>query len=350
MAVGVTPLTWKLSEIKTRWRELTGLSTVEDIADLVLGGLINDYYVNYFPEDAKVSNFDGAFTQLLAPTDSGEYSISSGYVKLMEPMTVNGNPVQFFQDKRYFDERYPVNEQYITAPGLAIGSSDTKAVLHAAFKYDISGYASHKATSEVSFSGLNTVPQNKYGAFSLKIDVDGTITIAEADDNETGYDTPRQAIAGLAAADPDSAYMGFVTVISTDSGGFIPGTTILSAAAVTDTYTDGNPAYRGEPTGVYIGENKIFSGPKPDDWYEFKCLAQMTRPTAFVNDTDLPGDTKWGPMIALNSAILYLAEKGDMDRIQELTGTTFSLAEYRGRHVQRKKRFQNRGRVAEPNW
>ena len=350
MADAVTALTWKLSEIKTRWRELTGLSTTGDIADATLGGLINDYYVNHFPEDAKVSNFDGAFTQLLAPTDSGEYSIDEAYVKLMGPMTVNGAPVRFFQDKRYFDEQYPVNEQYITAPGLAIGSSDTKAVLHAAFKYNISGYGCHKATSEVSFSGLSTVPQNKYGAFSLKIDIDGTVTIAEADDNETGYDTPREAIAGLAAADSDSAFMGFVTVISTDSGGFVPGTTALSAAAVTDTYTDGNPAFRGEPTGIYIGENKIFTGPKPDDWYEFKCLAQMSRPTAFTLDTDTPGDTKWGPMIALNCAILYLAEKGDTDRIQELVGGPFSLAEYRLRHVQRKKSLQNRGRVAEPNW
>ena len=64
-------LTWKLSEIRTRWRELTGLSTTGDISDSALDDLINDYYVNWFPEDAKVSIFDGDFTQLVTAVDSG---------------------------------------------------------------------------------------------------------------------------------------------------------------------------------------------------------------------------------------------------------------------------------------
>jgi len=330
--------------------EYTGRSGTGDISDDDVDSRVNDYYVNFFPEDAKVSVFDGDFTQLATATDSGEYTIDEAYVKLTEPMTVNGDPIQFFQDKNYFNKSFPVNEQYITAPGIAIGSSDTKAVLNAAFKYSIQGEGYAKAAAETSFSGLSTVPQNKYGAFSLKIDTDGTVTIAEADDNETGYDNPHAAIKGLASADSDSAYMGFVTVISTDSGGFVPGTTILSDSAVTDTYTDGNPAYRGPPVGALISDGKLFLGPKPDDWYEFKAAAQMTRPSAMADSDAVPGETKWGPMIALSSAIMFLAGKGGQDRIVELTGGPFSLAQYLQNHVQSQKKFQTRGRVAEPNF
>ena len=343
-------LTWTLAEIRTRWRELTGRSSTGDISDSDVNDLINDYYVNWFPEDGKVSVFDGDFTQLATATDTGEYPIDEQYVKLLEPMTVNGDPIQFFQDKNYFNEQFPTNEQFITAPGLAIGSSDTKKVLTAAFKFRIQGEGYLKASAETAFSGLSTVPQNKYGAFSLKIDTDGDITIAEADDNSTGYDNPFSAIQGLADAGPDDAYMGFVTVISTAAAGFIPGTTALDDAAVTDTYTDGQPANRGVPIGALISDGKLFLGPKADDWYEFKAAAQMTRPSVLASDAALPGETKWGPMIALNAAILFLAERGGGARIEELTGASFSLAQYRLRHVQSQKRFQTRGRVAEPNF
>ena len=74
------------------------------------------------------------------------------------------------------------------------------------------------------------------------IDRDGTINQAGA--NSTGYLTPALAIAALSVADADNAFMGYVTVASTDSGGFVPGTTALDDAAVTDTYTDGQPARR----------------------------------------------------------------------------------------------------------
>ncbi len=344
-------LTWKRSEIRERWRELTGRSSTNDVSDAIVDALINDYYLNYFPEDALVTNFDEFFTQAVVPTGSGEYTLAQTVVKLMEPMTINGVGITFYQDKKYFFESYPDNEQYITSPTLAIGSSDTKAVKNSAFNFSIKGQAYPKASAETSFSGLATVPQNKYGAFCLKIESDGTITIYEADDNETGYANARLAIAGLPDSDNDTAYLGFVTVISTDAGGFVPGTTILSAAAVTDTYTNGDPANRGTPSGALYIHNKLFLRPKADDIYQFQAASEMNRPTAFSSDTSVPGDMKWGPAIALGAAILYLAPRGGQKRIEELTGIpNFSLAEYRISSIKTKKRLSMRGRVAEPSF
>lgn len=335
--------TWILSQIRTEFRELIGLSDTASMADVVCNKKINDYYVNYFPLDAKIQHFDGDFTQATTAVDDGEYSLDEAYTKLMAPMFINNGEIQFFQDYASFREKYPILETYITAPTLVIGTTSAKAVRNSVFSYRIAGNSYSKAAGETAFSGLDTVPQNKYGAFSLKIDADGTITIAEADDNSDGYDSPALAIKGLAAADSDSCFMGFVTVISTAA--FIPGTTLLSASEVTDTYTDGDPAHRGIPEGAYVGKGKLFLGPKPDDIFQFKCSAEMTRPTAFTGDSDAPADTKNGRMIAMGAASIYLAVH-DPDRLRDLV----SLGIYVTDSIKDKKRIQMRGRTPEPNF
>jgi len=342
--------TWTLEQIETRFRELTGRSSTDDILQAEAWNVINDYYQNYFPEDALVTNFDAWFTQETSAVDSGEYDVAQTVVKFSDPMTINGEPIIHYQDKSYFFETFPSDEQYITSPTLAVGSSDSAKVKNSAFKYDISGWSYSKVSSETAFSGLDTIPQNKYGAFCLKIDSDGTITLYEADDNATGYNTPSLAIEGLPDADSDTAYLGYVVAISTDAGGFVPGTTALDDAAVTDTYTNGDPAKRGTPEGALYEHNTLFLRPKPDDIYLFQCDSEMNRPEALAAG-EVPADIKWGPMIALGAAIIYLAPRGGQDRIAELTGVSgFSLSNYRLLSIKRKKRLAMRGRTAEPSF
>jgi hypothetical protein len=74
-------------------------SSVDDILDADVDALINDYYVNYFPEDALVTNFDGWHGELVYPTDSGIYELDQDVVKIMEPMMINGAEITFYQDK-----------------------------------------------------------------------------------------------------------------------------------------------------------------------------------------------------------------------------------------------------------
>lgn len=245
---------------------------------------------------------------------------------------------------------YPDDEQYIASPNLAIGSVDSKRVLHAAFTYDVQGDAYSKAASEVALTGP-TVPQNKYGAWSLRIDNDGNINVDAALDNVTGYDSAALAIAGLPDADITTAYMGIVTVICTAVAGFVPETTALNAGTVTATYTNGDPAKRGEPSGALYIHNKLFLRPKADDIYQFRVASEINRPAALADDDAVPADMKWGPMIALGAAIIYLAPRGGQARIAELTGiSNFSLSDYRLKSIRTKKRLSMRGRVAEPSF
>lgn len=333
--------TWILPEIRARWREDTGLSQTTDITDANINKLLNDYYVNHFPSDAQVDEFDDFFTQELTATDSGIYAVSQNIDRLDDPVTINGNQIKLYRERELFFSgiggvqtevhahsfgtdhlglgRYE-DEQYITAPGLAIGSSDAKKVLHAAFKYRVQQFSHSKATSEVALTG-DAIPQGKYGAWSLKIDEDGDITVTAADDNSTGYDTPRKALEGLGLSDSESAYMGYVTVIKSD-GAFTPATTALNASNVTSTFTDGRFEIRRTSLAALLYGQNLYVRPKSNDIYQLKALSVADRPTAFTGDTDKPSDPKWGPAIARGAAIIYLEPRGGRDKIADLAETT----------------------------
>lgn len=313
-------LTWKLSEIRTRWREDTGLSSTDDISNDTLDDLINDYYVHHFPHDAEVDEFNTFLEQAVSATDDGEYDLSTDVDRLDDPITCNRAEIKLYRNREEFFSDYPENEQFVTEPTLVIGSDTTK-VAHSAFTYRIQNYTYSKVASEVDLTG-DTVPQNKYGAWLLKIDSDGDITVTAATGNSTGYDTPRLSLEALNKSDGNSCFMGYVTVMSTDSGGFIPATTTLDDDAVTVTYTDGKFELRNTPEAILLYGTKIYARPRPNDIYEIKALTIADRPTAFADDDAVPADAKWGPAIARGAALLYLEPRGGQQRIADLANST----------------------------
>lgn len=309
--------TWKLSELRSEFRRLIGKSTTGEISDADCNSWINDYYVNHFPHDAKVDEFDTWFTQATTATDDGEYTLSSAIDRLDDPVTINGEEIiMLYRDREEFFTNYPANQQYITSPTLVIGADNSAKVKHSDFTYEINNYGYSKSSSEVDLTG-DDVPVNKYGAWSLRIDEDGTITVTAASDNSTGYDSPRLALEALTNADSDSAYMGYVTVVRSDAA-FVPGTTELNLGTVTATYTDGKFETRQVPEAALLYGSKLYLRPKPDDIYEIKAPSISERPSALSGDTDAPADTRWGPMIARGTAILYLDSIGDMTRRDNL--------------------------------
>ncbi|MHC4703031.1 MAG: hypothetical protein ACYTFQ_20895 [Planctomycetota bacterium] len=300
--------TWVLSEIDARWREITGARSTDDITQANLHKRINDYYLHYFPHQANVDDLRTIFAGTTAMTDDGTLALAQTDIRLVEPVMRGTYELEFYRDFERFFRDYPTDEQYITPPTLAVGTSDAKKVKNSAFSYDIGGNSYEKASAETAFSGLSTVPQNKYGAFALKINSSGTITITEADNNSTGYNSASLAVRGLAYATSDYAFMGFVTVISTDSGGFVPGTTELSATAVTATYTDGMWEKRHPPEACLVYQEKLWLRPKPDDIYRITAPRTVRGTALETDDSNALPDVKWGPAIALGDAILWLRE------------------------------------------
>lgn len=326
--------TWDLSEIRELFRTLTGRRGTSQLSDVEANKEINDYYTNgHFSADAKVDEFDTFFTQALSATDDGEYTLDQSIDRLDDPITINGNQIRFYRDRELFfsgehlDRHHHFfrfsslnvthnthfskfdDEQFITDPTLVIGSSDTAKVKHSDFDYNINDFAYSKASSEVALTG-SAIPEDKYGAWSFKIDTDGTITVAAASANSTGYDTPRKALDALDDSDSDSAYMGYVTVMKSD-GAFTPATTALNASNVTATFTDGRFENRSTPVSALLYGTKLYVHPKPNDIFEFKALHIADRPTAFANDAAVPPDRKWGALIAAGAAIRFLLQRGE---------------------------------------
>ena len=332
-----------MAELVARFREHTGQASTTDISDATVHKWINEYYQGVFPLAFDLDLLNAFFTQATAVSDSGEYSLDQTVLVIEEPVTVNGSEIMLYHDKTFFSD-YPEDEQYITAPTLAIGSSDTKKVKNSAFTYDIQGVSYYKASAETSFSGLSTVPQSKYGAFSLKIDTAGTVTIAEASDNATGYTTPGEAVAGIPVADSDSCYMGFVTVIETAAAGFVPGTTALDSGTVTDTYTDGKHQNRGDPQAAFVYDGKLYVRPRPDRVMQVRA-PHIVRPDAI--DTGAPLDVAWGPLIACGAAILKLVEdSADSQRGAELA----RIFKARADSIDAKQRKQRQQQFAHPSF
>ncbi len=333
--------TWKLSEIRALFRELTGRPSTSQISDVNVDKEINDYYVNHFPSDAKVDEFDVFFTQALSATDDGVYSLGQNVDRLDDPVTINGRQIILYRNRELFfgsldhhhlghghflHDNFTVtsshlgiqfkDEQFITDPTLAIGTSNAARVKHANFDYRINDFSFPKLSSEVELTG-DAIPQGKYGAWSLKINEDGDITVAAATDNATGYDTPRKALDALGSSDSASAYMGYVTVTKSD-GVFTPDTTLLSATNVTGTFTDGKFENRGDVLAALLYGGDLYVKPKSNDIAEFEALSISDRPTAFADDDAVPADAKWGPAIAAMSASIFLVRNGEQESAKKV--------------------------------
>jgi hypothetical protein len=307
-------MSWTLANLRARFRTLTGRGSVNDITDADCNTYINEYLQYRFPVDVQLDRFDDDYTQEMTATDTGEYALSEDILDFQGPIFANDDEIAVYYDKELFWRTFPSEEDWITAPTLEIGVSNAAAVANAAFKYmGQDGRVRSKAVSETALSG-DEVPVNKYGAWLLEINDDGTIAVQEADDNAAGYDSAALAIDGLSGASSGCIVLGFVTAINT-AGAFVPGTTLLSAAGVTDTYTDGHPGYRGQPVAVLVNRSrgKLYVRPRPDDFYILKSLASLTRPMALSDDSDTLLDEAWGPAVAIGAAIDYLNSQAGED-------------------------------------
>jgi hypothetical protein len=330
-----------MTQMVARWRKHTGRSEVADISDTDVIDIINDYYVNYFPSDGEVDEFNTFYTQELTATDDGVYEITQNVDRFDDPVTINGNEIRFYRDRELFFTNHNLDgnhrwfgfdfhtqhnlhtskfedEQFITPPTLTIGSSDVTKVKYVDFSYSINNFSYATDSAEVDLTG-DDVPQGLYGAWSLKIDDEGAVTVTAATSNAVGYLTPRLALEGLSSSDSVSSYMGYVTAIKTD-GIFEPATTELDAANVTTTFTDGRFESRTTPISALLYGQNLYVWPKPNDIYQFKALQIADRPIALTANEAI-ADLRWGPMIPLGAAILFLKGVHDDERADELQST-----------------------------
>lgn len=317
----------QLQGIRTKLRSLVKESDTTKLPNATLDIFINDFYRTCFVHEIHTDVFDSDFTQTVSATDSGQYTLSAN-VAGFGTSTFNGNHLTRFFDKDLFFAKYVNNETFFaTGTILSIGTNSTSAVKNAAVDYVISGQTYTLASSETELSG-DTVPQNKYGAWLVSVDVDGTVTITSADDNSTGYATPGLAVDGISFSDGTQSVLGFVTAMNT-GGTFVPGTTGLDTGTVTDTYTDGNPGFRSVPESFLVDGRTLYIRPKSSDKGLFQSVLQCTAPTDLSGDSDTVFNELWGNAIAVGCAVEYLQQHGELEKAMALTGSTIIPGTYK---------------------
>ncbi len=131
---------------------------------------------------------------------------------------------------------YLSTDDYVLSdPGLTYGSSAAAKLKISNTWYMINGVMYYVASAETA--PVDTIPQNKYGAWALEVGTNGTIDEIGAAANTTGYASAALAVAGLPAVQTDHARLGYATVIHTGAD-FVGGTTEWTTAGVTEVYTD----------------------------------------------------------------------------------------------------------------
>lgn len=117
-------------------------------------------------------------------------------------------------------------------------------------------YFNTASTVGIPLSGA-AVPQNRYGIWALDINASGTVNIVEGTRNNVGYDseaaTTTYGVDGFLDVFGQEvmntkARMGWVTVVSTQPGGFIPGVTPLNASGVTAVFN----SRTAQPSGYLL--------------------------------------------------------------------------------------------------
>jgi len=137
----------------------------------------------------------------------------------------------------------------VTKTVLAIGSNKDD-VASAAFDFIIGGVQYSKAVITTGTApGDDVIPEDTFGAVAFDIDAAGTITVAEATDNATGYASAALAIAGIPAVAATKARMGTVTASGAEAA-FIFVTTLLDAVDTTVAYTDGQTHFEASGDAV----------------------------------------------------------------------------------------------------
>ena len=125
----------------------------------------------------------------MSATDDGVYSLGENVDRLDDPVTINGRQIELFRDRELFfgthDHHHHSHflhgnftvtsfhfgaqfkdEQFITDPTLAIGTSNAARVKHSDFDYRIDDFSFSKSSSEIVLTG-SAIPAGLFCLYGI---------------------------------------------------------------------------------------------------------------------------------------------------------------------------------------
>lgn len=258
-------MTWTLSSIRSKVRNITGSPSTDQISDVMLNDYINQFYVFTMPAELK-TQIETTFLDFKTVPGQDVYSFPSGYFTDQPGCYADGFPVVFYQDPDVFYQDWP--QQYAVDD---IGAGDGVTT---------------------SFSGTLQNPPVIIGSLFI------------SDNNQVLQSTSTGIFTGNGTGTIDFT-TGVYSVTFT--------TAPDSAATVYAKYI----GYSGNrPSGCMFFENEFTLRPVPDQVYQMH-MQGFIQPATLSTDSSVPLQEEWGPYIAYGASLDIFSDRGDMGSYNE---------------------------------
>jgi len=110
---------WTLAEIKAKVRQLTGRPDTAQLSEANLKNYINRFYRNTFPLILPTSELEGWYEKTLTASID-EYDLDEEYLTLDVPYTIDGNPVDFYENPSRFYQLWPESQTWQEAQPYSV--------------------------------------------------------------------------------------------------------------------------------------------------------------------------------------------------------------------------------------
>jgi len=260
---------WNFGNIKSKIRALTGTPSTDQLSEDQVGAYANDYLQYTMPHELKVQ-IDNNFLDFKTVPGQNIYTFPGTFLSDSPGAYADGFPLIFYQDPDIFYQDWP--QQY-NVDSVAAGDGVTSI-----FSGNTQGFPIIKGTYFITDS----------------------VQVAQDDGN-----------GGLTGDVVGAVIPGVQNYIDYATGAF--SVTFANPPSAVLTVYDKYIAYQGNrPQGVLFFENVFNFMPVPDQVYAIR-MQGFIFPIALVNDSDLPQQPEWGPLIAYGASLEIFSDRGDTE-------------------------------------
>jgi hypothetical protein len=257
---------WTLADIRSKFRQVTGRPSEDQITNDEIDERLNNYYVFVMPFELK-EQIQNNYLEFKTTPGIDVYSFPGGYFTDSPGAYADGFPLVFYQDPDIFFQDWP--QQY-AVENIATGDGVTTV-----------------------FTGTFQNPPLIKGSLFVTAD------------------------------DPS----GTQQLVSDDGNGTLSGDGVGTINYLTGAYSvtfNTAPASSGYVYAKYIGysgnrpqvllffQNTFTLRPVPDQAYNI-LMQGYVKPTLLVTDSDTPTQEEWGPLIAYGAALDLFEDTGDVE-------------------------------------
>ena len=164
--------TWNMTLMETKFRDLVGMPSTNQISQADVFTLLNDFYVEQLALEIELPEFNSIYSAMIttADSDSGEYTCPDTVIALDQPITIFDSDsdyqgeLRLYRDTSLFFSDYPRNPDTDTARPASLLWYGLKFFLRpiADAVYTIDAAVTRKPTTALT-SGSDTPLSNSWG-------------------------------------------------------------------------------------------------------------------------------------------------------------------------------------------